>query len=288
MDIKGTITALLDSLHDPAAASRLLKFALTIAAALVLLLLFNVVKRIAVRGLKKTLKPQQTFMLEKTIQYTGLVVVVLFAMKNLGIDTQAILGAAGILGIVVGFAAQTAVSSFLSGLFILSEKPFSVGDTIQVDDLTGIVLSVDLLSVKLRTFDNIYVRMPNENILKANVLTLTRFPTRRIELVFSVSYDAPLEKVRTLVLQICAQSKYGLADPQPSFRVTSLAASGVEITLLVWAESNFLVDAKTEMLTAIKETFEKEKIEIPYQKIDVNIKPQDIKTVAMQAEGADK
>ena len=78
-------------------------------------------------------------------------------------------GTAGIAGIAIGFASQTSVSNIISGIFLISERPFSVGDQIQVGTTKGIILSIDLLSVKLRTFENQLIRIPNESLIKSGV-----------------------------------------------------------------------------------------------------------------------
>jgi small-conductance mechanosensitive channel len=161
----------------------------TLVMVLVILIIFNLLQFILGKILKGRLSEQRTFMVKKGVRYSGLVMAVLFVFKTLGIDPSAILGAAGVAGIVFGFAAQTSMSSFISGLFILSEHPFQVGDAITVNTITGIVMSIDLLSVKIRTFDNLFVRIPNETIIKSNLVTITRFPIRRLDLSLTIPYE---------------------------------------------------------------------------------------------------
>ena len=98
------------------------------------------------------------------------------------IDLTALLGAAGIAGLTIGVASKNSVGNIISGIFLISEKSFQVGDVVKIKDKTGIVYSIDLLSIKLRTFDNLYVRIPNENIINSDVTTVTRFPIRRMDI----------------------------------------------------------------------------------------------------------
>lgn len=237
----------------------------------VIVIIFNLIQLIMGKLLKNRLSPQRTFMVRKSIKYTGFVMGMLFLFKSMGIDTSALLGAAGVVGIAVGFAAQTTVSSFISGLFLLSEKPFQVGDAVMVDTILGVVLSVDLLSVKIRTFDNLYVRIPNETIFKSNVTTLTRFPLRRLDLVFSVTYQADLEQVRTVLMDIAARDPYVLDNPAPLFRVDQFDRAGVVIIFNVWFDKNYLLETKTSMFMTIKKRFDEEHIELPYQKVDIKV-----------------
>ncbi|MDR0567953.1 MAG: mechanosensitive ion channel family protein [Spirochaetaceae bacterium] len=238
----------------------------------VIIIVFNLIQIILGKFLKNRFSVQRTFMIRKAIKYTGFVMALLFLFKSIGIDTSALLGAAGIVGIAVGFAAQTSVSSFISGLFLLSEKPFQVGDAIIVDTFLGVVLSVDLLSVKIRTFDNLYVRIPNETIFKSNVTTLTRFPIRRLDLIFNVTYQADLEQVRDVLLDVAAKDPYVLDNPAPLFRVDQFDRAGPLIIFNVWFDKNFILETKTSMYMGIKKRFDEERIELPCQKVDIRVR----------------
>jgi len=103
-----------------------------------------------------------------------------------------LLGAAGILTVAPGFASQTSASNLVSGLFMIAEHPFGVGDTIRLGSIAGEVPSIDLLSVNLRTPDNLYVRIPNETMIKSEITNLTRFPIRRLDLEIGVAYKENL------------------------------------------------------------------------------------------------
>ncbi|MHB9291591.1 putative Small-conductance mechanosensitive channel [Hollandina sp. SP2] len=247
----------------------------TLIMVLVIIMVFNLIQFILGKLLKGRISEQRTFMVKKGIRYTGLVMAILFVFKTLGIDTSAILGAAGVAGIVFGFAAQTSMSSFISGLFILSERPFQVGDAITVNTITGIVMSMDLLSVKIRTYDNLFVRIPNETIIKSNLITVTRFPIRRMDLSFTVPYAANLEQVQKVLLDIAAKNIYCLDNPAPLFGVDKFDRTGVVLLFGVWFEKSNYWNIRNSMLMGIKQRFEQEHIEIPYQKIDICIKQDD-------------
>ncbi|MCJ7673797.1 MAG: mechanosensitive ion channel, partial [Sedimentisphaerales bacterium] len=138
------------------------------------LLLF--VSSLAGRAAKKRFTAQTSMLIRKAIFYFGSILIIMTVLYQMEFKLTAILGAAGIAGIAIGFASQTSISNIISGLFLISEKPFAVGDLIQIGDTKGIILSIDLLSVKLRTFDNQYIRIPNETLIKNQVTNVTRFP----------------------------------------------------------------------------------------------------------------
>jgi small-conductance mechanosensitive channel len=236
-----------------------------------IIVFFNLIQFVIARLLKNKLNAQRTFIVRKGIKYTGFVMAVLFLFRTMGLDTSALLGAAGVIGIAVGFAAQTTASSFISGFFLLSEKPFQVGDAIKVDDIFGEVLSVDTLSVKIRTFDNLYVRIPNEALFKSNVINLTRFPVRRLDLIFHLTYQADLYKAREILMDIAAKDSYVLDNPAPFFRVELFDRAGPMINFNVWFEKTSLLETRTSMYMAIQKRFADENIELPYQKVDVKV-----------------
>ena len=114
------------------------------------------------RVMGKFLDAQQRMIVSRVVYYVLLGLFLLSALHELGFSLSILVGAAGILSVAVGFASQTSASNLISGLFLVAERPFSVGDVITLGATTGEVLSIDLLSVKLRTLDNLYVRIPNE------------------------------------------------------------------------------------------------------------------------------
>jgi small-conductance mechanosensitive channel len=271
MNLKILNEALGDLFKNSNPVDMLLRLAGIVLTVLFILLVFNIVRYILGKFLKGRISDQRGFMIRKGISYAGFVVALLFIFNRMGIDTTAILGAAGIAGIVLGFAAQTSVSSLISGFFLLSEKPFAVGDAVKVNDITGVVLSVDLLSVKLRTYDNLFIRIPNETIIKSNVVNVTRFPIRRLDLSFDVAYKEDLEKVRRVLLELAAENQYCLDNPEPFFGIDKFNDSGITVLFNLWFEKSGYWNLKNSIIIQIKRRFEAEGIEIPYQKIDINI-----------------
>jgi len=133
-------------------------------------------------------------------------------------------------------------------------------------------MSIDLLSVKLQTFDNKFVRIPNETIIKTNVVNITRFPIRRLDITVGVSYNSDLKKVTELLKDIAAKNMYALDNPEPLILIDKFDKSSINILLGVWFEQSKLVDLKNSIIIDIHERFDKEGIEIPYSKMDLYIK----------------
>lgn len=241
-------------------------------AAILILAFFRILQVLVSRTLRKTMPEPKAQLIRKTIRYTGYVVAIASILQSMGINLSALLGAAGIAGIAIGFAAQTSVSNLISGLFLISEKSFQIGDVIQAGDITGIVMSIDLLSVKLQTFDNKFVRIPNETIIKTNVINITRFPIRRLDITVGVSYNSDLKKVTGVLKDIAAKNMYVLDNPEPLILIDKFDKSSINILLGVWFEQSKFVNLKNSIIIEIQERFEQEGIEIPYSKMEIYIK----------------
>ena len=157
------------------------------------------------------------FVIRRLIAYTIAVLAVVMVLRQLDVELSVLLGAAGVLTVAIGFAAQTSASNLISGLFLMAESPFAVADTIRVGDTTGEVLSIDLLSVRLRTFDNLLVRIPNETMLKSNVVNLTHFPIRRYDHRLLVGRNTDLAQLEDLLLCVADRNTLCLEEPIPKF-----------------------------------------------------------------------
>lgn len=208
---------------------------------------------------------KQESMLARRFVFYGLVGLTLTATLNeLGFKLSVLLGAAGILTVAIGFASQTSASNLISGLFLIAERPFVVGDVITVEEQTGEVLSIDLLSVKLRTFDNLYVRVPNEAIIKTRVTNLTHFPIRRADLAVGVAYKEDLPRVREILLQVADANPLCLDEPEPLFIFKGYGESSLDMQFSVWGKRENFLELRNRMYLDIKAAFDREGVEIPF------------------------
>ena len=215
------------------------------------------------------LTPHSMILLKRLVFYGILILTFISVMKELGFDLSVVLGAAGIFSVAIGFASQTSASNLISGLFLMMERPFSVGDIIRVESTTGEVISIDLLSVKLRTFDNLFVRIPNESMIKTQVTTLTRFPIRRADLQVGIAYKEDIERVKEILNNIATKNLLCLDEPAPLFILLGFGSSSVDIQLSVWAKKENFLALKNSMYQEIKKTFDQQNIEIPFPHISL-------------------
>ena len=236
-----------------------------IAAIIILVVGFYLSRKASQAVLKiQQLETQQKLLLQKVTYYGLVILVIASALNQLGFDLKVLLGAAGILTVAIGFAAQTSASNLISGLFLIIDRPFIVGDVIDVAGTKGEVMAIDLLSTKIRTFDNILVRVPNETMNKSEIKNLTFFPIRRIDLKFGVGYSSNLEKVREVLMQVVSRNPLCLVEPAPLFVFDGFGDSALNIQFSVWTLRENMTDLTNNLATEIRVNFERAGIDIPY------------------------
>ncbi|EJI86569.1 MULTISPECIES: mechanosensitive ion channel family protein [Alishewanella] len=233
------------------------------------------VSRAAEKLISKNFSRHHAALFKRLIYWLILALFSASALHQLGFSLGVLLGAAGVLSVAIGFASQTSASNLISGLFLIGEQPFQVGDVIKVGNTTGEVLSIDLLSVKLRTFDNLFVRLPNESLIKSEVTNLTRFPIRRFDILLGVAYKENISKVRQVLFSVAENNPLCLDEPAPAFLFTGFGDSALNLQFSVWSTSENFRALRNSLQEEIKLAFEAENIEIPY--------PQ--RTVYLSAEG---
>tara|TARA_B110000037_G_scaffold218906_1_gene282863 strand:- start:82 stop:939 length:858 start_codon:yes stop_codon:yes gene_type:complete len=241
--------------------------ALVLIALPAVYILSSIVGRIS----RKRLGEHIGLLLRKIIRFVGIIAVIVSILLELGFNLGALLGAAGVASVAIGFAAQTSLSNIISGIFIYWEKPFEVGDVIRIGDTSGVVLSIDLLSVKLRQFDNQFVRIPNETMIKAQVTTVTKFPIRRVDLDLGVAYDSNIDHVTRVLTLVAEKNPRALDDPKAVIFFKGFGDSSLNFMLGVWCERTQFIELKNSILRDIKEAFDAEGIEIPFPQRVVHI-----------------
>ena len=216
----------------------------------------------------KHLSRHIALLLSRIIFYIGLTFIAIAILHELGFNVTALLGAAGVLGVAIGFASQTSVSNIISGLFLVLERPFSIGDTIKVSDVMGVVESINLLCVNVRTLDNKLIRIPNELLFKSTVTTRTYYPARRIECVLSVSYDESSDDIKTRVTEVIKANKLFLSDPAPSITMYKLDRHGYDpeirqfFMIWVWVAKENYIAAPAVLMQQLKNQFDSDKTTI--------------------------
>ena len=239
---------------------------------LIIYIFFKIIIKSVRKFTENKVSPAVQNLITKILQYTCLAVILLTIFKKIGINISTFIGAAGIAGVAIGFAAQTSISNIISGFFVLAEKAFKVGDRIQLGDITGNVESIDFMAIRVKTIEGNIVRIPNEAVIKGNLINYSSLPIRRIETKVSIAYGSDMEKVESVFMQIPEKVPQILKDPKPFIIWSAYADSGIEIAFYAWGLNEDFLIIKNSVFKLIAELFEEAEINIPFPQMDVYIK----------------
>lgn len=209
-------------------------------------------------------------LISRVIKNVVLVVGFAVALTVLEIDITPIVAAIGATGLVVGLALQGTLSNFASGLMILINRPFDVGDVVTAGGVTGVIHQMNLVSTTFRTFDNQTIHVPNNEIWNNVITNITANPTRRVDLEFGIGYDDDFEKAEQIIREVVENHPLVLNDPEPQVVTHALADSSVNIVCRPWAKTSDWWPVKTDVTRAVKRRFDEEGISIPYPQQDVH------------------
>jgi small-conductance mechanosensitive channel len=205
---------------------------------------------------------------------SSIAIYLLFTTWN--IDMTAWLASAGVLGIAIGFAAKDTLGNLISGIFIMADAPYKIGDYVVLQDgMRGEIRNIGLRSTRLLTRDDVEVTIPNSIMGNTAVINETGGPHEkyRIRVKTSTAYGSDIDQVRECLLNVAAHSTFACDFPEPRVRFRNFGASGLEFELLCWINEPVLKGrALDDINSAVYKRFRQEGIEIPYSKQDVYIK----------------
>jgi small-conductance mechanosensitive channel len=196
--------------------------------------------------------PQRALLAGRLASWGTILFGLAMALDELGFKLRVLLGAAGVFSVAAGFASQTTLSNLISGFFLFGEKPFKVGDVIEVDNISGEVTSIDMMATKLRTMDNRFVRIPNELIIKTKVINLTRYPLRRLDLVVPVAHPEDFQRIRSTLLDIIDKNTHCLAEPPPQVFIAGFTETTLNVQVWAWARTSQLQELKVTLSEEIQ------------------------------------
>ena len=209
------------------------------------------------------LKTHNAFLLRRATFFVIFSIFLAAALYEVGFKLGLLFGAAGVVTIAVGIAAKSAASNIISGLFLIAEEPFEIGDSIQVGSTSGEVQAIDLLSVKLKTFDGVFVRIPNEDLIGSEIRNTSRLPLRRVDLLIGVAQDTDPEELRAVLLEVAGRQRTVLNEPAPDLVGLGLGETTVDFRFSVWAARENYQNLRTALYFEIPRTLAAAGIEIP-------------------------
>ena len=226
-----------------------------------------VLRRVLERsGLDETARSFATTVLGYAVLTIGLVA----ALGVLGVNTASLVTSVGVLGLTIGFAARDALSNIISGIFIFWDRPFVIGDLIEVGDHYGRVSRITMRSTRVVTVDGKMLAIPNSEMVNSIVASYTNFPHLRIDVPVTVAVDTNVPAARGILLGLVAGDDAYLDDPPPTVVVKALNDYNLEIEVQAWLEDERdHIRARYALREAIREAFDEAGIEMPFETIEV-------------------
>lgn len=269
----------LDTLHLDYQAlleTYLLPWSTKILVALLIFIVGRMVARTIAQGASKALvtarlDPILVNFLSNVLNTVLLVLVIIFALSQLGLNTNSLVALVGAAGLAVGLSLRDSLSHFAAGVMLVIFRPFKLGDFVEVGGVSGSVDKITIFSTRLKTPDNKIVTVPNGQIFGNTMTNFSEESTRRIDMVIGISYDSNLLKAKSILEDIVSQHPKVLKEPEYRIAVSELADSSVNFIVRPWVEAADYWEVRSDLLETTKLRFDAEGIEIPYPQMSLHI-----------------
>jgi small conductance mechanosensitive channel len=209
--------------------------------------------------------------LGKAVRITALILTFIVVLGRVGVQTASLVAVLGAAGLAIGLALQGTLSNVAAGVMLLFFRPFKIGDVIDADGAIGKVREIGLFITELDTPDNIRVIIPNGRLWGNQIKNIVANPTRRCDMVFSISYSDDMELAKTIAREIVTADARVLTDPVPMIVIGQLGESSVDLFVRPWVKTAEFWDVKFTLIQAIKKAFDERGITIPFPQRDVHL-----------------
>lgn len=210
--------------------------------------------------------------LAKSANIAIIVLTVICALGLLGIPTTGLIAGVSAVAAAIALALQGSLSNIAGGIFILMTRPFKTNDFVDINGSVGTVKDIQLIHTVLCTTDNKEIIMPNGVVVNSTVINYSNADTRRVDLVFSISYDSDARLAEDIIYRTAMAHSYTLSEPaEPFVRESAHNASSIDITARVWCKAENYWTLHFDLLEQVRVEFKKAGIEIPYNQLDVHV-----------------
>jgi small conductance mechanosensitive channel len=200
-----------------------------------------------------------------------LLFVVVAALGQLGVDTTALIALIGAAGLAIGLSLQDSLKNFAAGVMLIIFRPFKTGDFVEAGGVSGVVEQITIFNSVFRTGDNREIILPNGKIYADKIINFSKRETRRVDMVFSISYGDDLLKAKNILLQILQQDERVLKDPAPVVTVAALGDSSVDFNVRPWVKNADYWPVLWDTTEKVKLEFDRNGISIPFPQMDVHL-----------------
>jgi small conductance mechanosensitive channel len=204
------------------------------------------------------------------VRYTILILVLVAALGQLGIQTTSVLAALGAIGLAIGLALQGTLANVAAGIMLLWLRPFKVGDYIEAGGIAGTLQEVGMFACEIRTWDGIFQFVPNAELWNKRLINYSRLPTRLVDLKFGIAYGDSIGKGREALMTVAQSDERVHPEPPPQVFVSELGDSAVVLGLRVWADTAEYWPLRRALTEQGKLALEEAGLTIPFPQRDVH------------------
>ncbi len=252
-------------------ANGLVNLVVGLAVFLAFYLIWRVLMLVMRRTIRRSTLDETTYsFVETAVKYTILTIGLVGALDSVGINTGALLTSLGIVGVTIGFAARDSLSNFISGIIIFIDRPFVLGDLVEIDDKYGRVSEITLRSTRVVTSDGRMLAVPNTEIVNKTVASYTNFPNLRLDIAFTIAVDEDVEKTRRILLGLIESDPEYLNDPAPRVIVKALNDYNISLELQAWLKDERQhVEKRYELREKVFKTLSDAGVDMPFETIQL-------------------
>jgi small conductance mechanosensitive channel len=220
---------------------------------------------------RRSFDPMLTTFLGSLLHILAILIVIIAALSQLGIQTSSLVAVLGAAGLAIGLALQGSLSNFAAGVMIITFRPFKVGDYIEIGAVGGHVEGIQIFYTQLRTGDNKVVIVPNSAVTNGTITNYTARDTRRVDMEFAISYKDDVARAKHILMEVLKSDARILKDPAPVVAVGRLADSAVQLIARPWARTDQYWEVFWHVTEQVKSRFEAAGITIPFPQREMHV-----------------
>jgi small conductance mechanosensitive channel len=205
------------------------------------------------------------------LYYLLMAIVIVASLSKLGVPTTSVVAILGAAGLAVGLALQGSLSNFAAGVMILLFRPFKTGDVIDGGGAVGVIVGIDMLTTELKSFDGKKLIVPNGKFLDSVITNINAYPSRRVDIEFSISYDDDVDKAREIMVDILGNDERVLAEPAVAVALINFGDSSIDMVARGWVDPSNWWPVLAETREKLKKAFDANGITIPFPQQDIHI-----------------
>ncbi len=230
--------------------------------------------KLIIKGLERSSQIDETLkgFLSSVLYGLMLVLVVITALSQAGVETTSFIAILGAVGLAIGLAFKDTLSNISAGVMIIIFRPIKVGEFVEAAGTSGIVEEINIFTTVMRTGDNKTIIIGNSNVIGSNITNYSRKETRRVDITFGIGYDDDLKKAKIILQNVLSEDERIMSEPAPFVAVSELADSSVNFVTRSWVKSGDYWPVYFDTIEKVKLEFDDKGISIPYPQMDIHTK----------------